>query len=121
MCKVRHVVQDVHAVFICLQQAALGPLACSAYFACIPMAPQSRHLLHSQQHTLLGMPAQHRPHKSPCWCQAIEKSAEAMERAAQATETSAQEVEKAAIMLQMDAPSLLDSLEASIQVQLLLR
>ena len=42
-----------------------------------------------------------------------------MERAAQATETSAQEVEKAAIMLQMDAPSLLDSLEASIQVQLL--
>ncbi len=43
-----------------------------------------------------------------------------MERAAQATETSAQEVEKAAIMLQMDAPSLLDSLEASIQVQPLL-
>ena len=44
-----------------------------------------------------------------------------MERAAQATETSAQEVEKAAIMLQMEAPSLLDSLEASIQVLPLLR
>ena len=120
MCKVRHVVQDVHAVLVCQRQAALGPATCTAYSACDLAPSQHRCHMHSQQHALLGMPARHWPHKSTCWCQAIEKSAEAMERAAQATETSAQEVEKAAIMLQMDAPSLLDSLEASIQVQLLL-
>lgn len=43
-------------------------------------------------------------------------AAAAAESAAKATERSALEVEKAAIMLQLDTPAMIDSIEASSQV-----
>ena len=116
MCKVRDVMQDV----LLLRTGSIGA-CCVQYVLCLYFGAPAAKMPPAQS---VACTARHSCstslHKPPCLCQAIEKSAEAMERAAQATETSAQEVEKAAIMLQMDAPSLLDSLEASIQVRPLL-